>query len=344
MVLLLRDREVREVLAGQEAVNRAIDMVERSIALAYQGDAGFGHTTIMCPNDATFYDAEFVLSVTWGTLPEVDVAGGRMMGINQQSRHRSTVDPDRLDHWRPVWETSSGELAALMVDATAAEFVVGAHVAVATRHLARPDARAVGVIGSGRLATASLRFIAAVRPLSRVRVYSPDPERRGRLADLARSELGIADALAVAEPRLACQGADIVTCGTNSHQRLGPGRPVLSAEWIEPGTHVNCIAPWECSEELHLRSKVVPASRAYVESMGARFDPTASMLRAGAIPDAHLPGDLLAVVAGGVEARTDPGDITVYIGPSLGFEHAAVSRLVLDLARVASIGTEWDPR
>ncbi len=64
-------------------------------------------------------------------------------------------------------------------------------MALAARYLARPDARTVGLLGSGRNALALLECLRAVRPIERVDVFSPMREHRERFASRASSALGI---------------------------------------------------------------------------------------------------------------------------------------------------------
>src|SRR5947207_7518949 len=50
---------------------------------------------------------------------------------------------------------------------------IGATMGLAARHLARPEARSVGLLGSGRNALPTLQGLCAVRPVERVAVFSP---------------------------------------------------------------------------------------------------------------------------------------------------------------------------
>ena len=58
----------------------------------------------------------------------------------------------------------------------------GATTGVATRFMARTDARRVAVIGSGLEARTNLLGVCAVRDIERVTVFSPNPERRAAFA------------------------------------------------------------------------------------------------------------------------------------------------------------------
>src|SRR5207245_194531 len=77
-----------------------------------------------------------------------------------------------------LFSLENGSLLAILPDGIIQRLRVGASSALATRMMARADAGTVGLIGAGAQATSQLLGLAAVRPLTRVRVYSPTPERR----------------------------------------------------------------------------------------------------------------------------------------------------------------------
>src|SRR5581483_4932917 len=106
--------------------------------------------------------------------------------------------------------------------------------AVGTRHMARADARRLGLFGTGRQARRHLLAMTAIRPLETVRVYSRD--RAHRLAFCAEMQpLVQAELCPVEQPRDAVEGADLVVCATGSNQ------PVFDGAWLAPGQHVTSI-------------------------------------------------------------------------------------------------------
>ena len=91
-----------------------------------------------------------------------------------------------------VFDGSSGELRGLVVGELLGPLRTAAINAVALRALARPHARVLGVLGSGRQAAAHARAALAVRPLTSVRVFSPDPRHRRAFAEaLARETASV---------------------------------------------------------------------------------------------------------------------------------------------------------
>ncbi|HSP33277.1 MAG TPA: ornithine cyclodeaminase family protein, partial [Thermoanaerobaculia bacterium] len=119
----------------------------------------------------------------------------------------------------------TGELLA-MVNASAITAIRTAAVsAVATRLLAREDARTLAILGAGVQARTHLKAIPLVREIREVRVFSRTAEKARRLPGVK----------VVGSAEEAVRGADIVVTATSSKE------PVVKREWIAPGTHINAV-------------------------------------------------------------------------------------------------------
>lgn len=120
----------------------------------------------------------------------------------------------------------------------------GAASGVATKFLAREDASTLGVIGTGFQAETQIEAMSTVRDLREVRVWSRDQARREAFAAKCAARFGL-NVLAVETAREAVENADIVVTATSSKV------PVLEADWISPGTHVNAMGSnWLIKREL----------------------------------------------------------------------------------------------
>lgn len=149
-----------------------------------------------------------------------------------------------------LFSTLNGEPLAILNDGHLQHMRVGASAGVGARLLARPDARRVGMIGSGGMARTALEAFVAVRPIEQVRVYSRDLMNRQRYAEEMSARLGIA-VEPVDTAREAVRGADIVASTTDSMQ------PIVQADWLEPGMHVVAIGPLDFAPECDARIDVV---------------------------------------------------------------------------------------
>ena len=110
----------------------------------------------------------------------------------------------------------------------------GAASGLATRHMARPDASTLGIIGSGFQAQSQMAAMTAVRSFRQVKVWSRDRAKRNSFAVECSGKFSI-PVVAVDTAEEAVRGSTIVVTATNAKD------PVLSPEWIAPGTHINAM-------------------------------------------------------------------------------------------------------
>ena len=109
---------------------------------------------------------------------------------------------------------------------------------VPTKYMAPPEARTVGVIGSGLEATTNLQAVCAVRPIEAGTVFSPTQANRERFATRMGEQLDIS-LTAVDTPEAAVSGVDTVVVATNT---TGVGDLIAyRGHWLETGVHVNSI-------------------------------------------------------------------------------------------------------
>src|ERR1044072_489010 len=133
-----------------------------------------------------------------------------------------------------LFDMDTCEILALMDDHFISTLRVGATSAVASKYLARADAEVMGLLGSGEQAKTQVTAHAAVRPLKKVKVYSPTRENRERFAEQMSQQSGI-EVVAAASAEEAIRGSDIVTAATNTID------PVIQGKWVEDGMHLNSI-------------------------------------------------------------------------------------------------------
>jgi alanine dehydrogenase len=133
-----------------------------------------------------------------------------------------------------LYSMETGDLLALIEGDGLSQRRTGAASGVATKYMARANAKTAGIIGSGWQAEAQLEAIATVRKLESAKAYGRDAERREKFASEMTAKLGfpIKAAASVAE---AVRGADIVCAATTA------SKPVLFGEDLAAGVHVNAI-------------------------------------------------------------------------------------------------------
>jgi ornithine cyclodeaminase/alanine dehydrogenase-like protein (mu-crystallin family) len=195
----------------------------------------------------------------------------------------------------------------------------GAASALATRYMAREDARTLGVIGSGFQARSQLEAMRAVRQLESVRVWSRTPEKRDRFA----RECG-AEAAGTAEE--AVRGADIVVTATYSRE------PVLEAEWISPGTHINAMGSNQATRRELPAQLIAHASRIAIDSVEQGRMESGDLLMA-VETDWDSIIELQEIVAGNQPGRASPDEITIFKSNGLAIEDVAAAAYIFEQAQ-----------
>ena len=133
-----------------------------------------------------------------------------------------------------LYDAKKGQMIGLMEADTLGQFRTGAASGLATKFMANPDAKTVGIYGTGKQARTQLLAICQVRPIERIHVYGRDADRRKQFAEAMSSECQC-EVVAVDNPEQAARDMAIVVTATTSRE------PVLMGEWLAEGTHVNLI-------------------------------------------------------------------------------------------------------
>ena len=137
-----------------------------------------------------------------------------------------------------LFSAKTGELLAIMPDGFIQQTRVGVTSALGMKVMARPNSQILGLIGSGGQAKAHYRYMTAVMPIKKVKVYSPNAEHRKALVAEMEKETDVAGE-PVGSAEEAVRGCDVICSATNS------SRPVIKLGWLEPGMHYNSIREFE---------------------------------------------------------------------------------------------------
>ena len=143
----------------------------------------------------------------------------------------------------------NGEPLALINDGYLQHMRVGACAGLGTKYLARENSKVLAMIGSGGMARSYAEAIKQVRPIEVMRVFSPTKKNREAYAAEMTEKLDI-EVVAVDSPENALKGADIVSLTTDSLI------PVIKAQWLEPGMHINNVRNNEAGPDILARADV----------------------------------------------------------------------------------------
>lgn len=228
----------------------------------------------------------------------------------------------------------SGALLAVVEGEAVTHWATAAVTAVATRALSRPDSSVLGLIGTGTFAFDQPRAIALVRRLREVRCFSRDPAKcQAFVARLAPQLDGVA-VRAVDSAAAASDGADIVTTVTTAHA------PVVDSRDIAAGTHVNAIG-MHYPKTREIDGETLQRSRFYVDDIEQTYAEKGEFLiplAEGLVTKEHLRGDLGGLLAGTVDGRQQPNDLTLFGSGGTALEYIGVAACLYRAAEAAGIG------
>lgn len=258
------------------------------------------------------------------------VSGYMGMKIYTTSRHG-------LRFLIPLFEAQSGDLLALIEGDYLGQIRTGAASGVATKFLARQEARTVGIVGTGSQARTQLEAVTLVRQIESIRAYGRDEQRRQDFAREMTSRLRIrVDPVESAEQ--AVRDADIVITATTSTH------PVVHGAWLRLATHLNAIGA-NFPQKRELDDEAIARCNLIVVDSREQ-----AKMEAGDLIDARAHDaswwdrvhELSEIVAGKVPTRTSEGQITLFKSSGIASEDIAVAGPIYEIARQRQIGKEID--
>jgi alanine dehydrogenase len=218
---------------------------------------------------------------------------------------------DRPTHQAMIalFEPGTGTPAALMDGTYITAMRTAAAAALATRLLARRDARVLAILGTGVQSRSAQDMFPRAREFAEVRVAG-----RGEFEDAVR-------------------GADVV------HATTAAAEPVVRFDWLSPGAHVSSVGYGAGGSELD-PAIVERADVVVVEQRDSAFAP----LPAGA-PELQARGrygvvELGEIIAGTATGRSSGEQLTLYKSVGVAVQDLAAAALVLAAARERGVGQE----
>ncbi|AKM29035.1 hypothetical protein AB870_01175 [Pandoraea faecigallinarum] len=227
----------------------------------------------------------------------------------------------------------TGELLAVMNAAQITGIRTAAVTGLATRLLARHDATRLALIGAGHQAHWHLAALAAVRPLQHVRVASRSLATAQAFVDREQPRYGCR-LEAVTSVEAAVRDADVVVTVTNSAD------PVLKAEWIAPGTHVNLVGS-STPRHREADTTLMAQAQLFVDRRESTVNESGDYLAAaaeGRIGPEDLLAELGELVIRSHPGRTDAESVTLFKSLGMGAQDVALAAALYRRAQHAGTG------
>ena len=316
MALFLNEQQVAELLPMKEC----IDALEESFA-----HAGAGSTDLK-PRSRIRMPGGF-----FHFMSAAD-AGHKVFGFKA---YPSFAGPGGAKMMVMLYDYESGQLLSCMEGGRLGQIRTGAASGLATAYMARKDATSLGLIGTGFQARTQLEAIAAVRDLGEVKVFSRREERREEFARRSGERLGLR-ITPVGSAEECVSDVDIVAVITSARD------PVLQAEWLKQGAHVNAAGGnhWmrrEIDEATVTRADVIVVDdldQAKIECGDLMWPEARGTFRW------DMAHELQDVVAGRIAGRPSDDSLTLFESMGVALEDIAAAQLVYRKAVEQEIGQE----
>jgi len=257
----------------------------------------------------------------------VMAASDRGLGVAGAKSY--TLVDGRLSFVVCLFDAASGALTALVAADRLGRLRTSAASAVAARHLARPGARTLGLIGTGAQGRAHLDALAAALPaLEEVVAWSPDHERLTAFCESTGATPG--------ETAADAGGCDVVVTATTSRD------PVLRGDWLRAGALV-CAVGANFPDARELDSEVI-ARAAFVCTDSLEE----AKLEAGDLIEPVAAGrldwlevhPLHEVVAGELVGRQADEDVVLFKSNGIASWDVALGHEAVRLAKERDVGLE----
>lgn len=235
-------------------------------------------------------------------------------GAKGLTNHQSTVflfDPD------------SGRLHALVGGNYLTAIRTAAASSVSIAHLARKDARILGMVGAGHQSTFQLRAALEQRSFEKVLGWNLHPQVLDRLAGVC-VEAGLPFE-AVERERLGAE-SDVIITITSAHEAL------LLNDWIKPGTHIACMGTDTVGKQ-EIDPRIFAAATAFTDeiSQAITIGETQHAYAADIIKEIDITaiGD---VINGTHPGRSSADEVTIFDGTGVGLQDLAAASASLRAA------------
>jgi len=235
----------------------------------------------------------------------------------------------------PLYEMATGDLLAMIEADYMGQLRTGAASGVATKYLARKDAKVAAIIGTGGQARTQLEAVAAVRKLETVRAYGREEARREKFCGEMSQRLGI-PVVSAGSASEAVRGADIVSTATTAAQ------PVVTGGDLGQGVHINAIGANHANKRELDGEAVASADVIVVDSVEQSRQEAGDLIIAFHGDESCWTGvkKLSEVVAGKTMGRTSDAEVTLFKSNGIASWDLAVAMKVYALAREKNLGKE----
>ncbi|KUJ73754.1 ornithine cyclodeaminase [Ruegeria marisrubri] len=320
-MLIVPEREIADLMTREAA----FDAVEQVFASMASGDAynfpvvreAIGHEDALYGFKGGFDRAGLTLGLKAGGYWPNNLEKHGLIN------HQSTVFLFDPDTGRPTAMVGGNLLTALRTAAASS---------VSIKHLARTDAKILGMIGAGHQAAFQLRAALEQRNFEKVIGWNYHPEMLPNIEKVA-AEAGIPFE---AVPLDGMRQADVIISITSAFA------PSLMADHVSAGTHVACMGT-DTKGKQEVESALLAGAGVFTDEVAqsVTIGEAQHAVAEGLIKESDV-AQLGAVINGTHPGRSSDDQITLFDGTGVGLQDLAVAASVVELAVRKGIAIEVD--
>lgn len=301
----------RVLLPPLTTINRAIERAFRE----------HGEGRVQMPAKVYVYFEKGDFRTMPAYLPALGIAGVKIVNVHPEN---PKIGLPTVMALTVILDPETGMPEAVLNATLLTDLRTGAAGAVAAKYLVPKRAVTLGVIGSGRQAVAQVNAIAEILEIEEMRVWSRTPANADRFGTLFDT--------------ISCTQASIErTCDADLLVTTTPSRrPLVRAEWVHEGTHINAIGADAPGKE-ELDPALLTRARVFVDDMeqAVHSGEVNVPISAGFYTADEIAGTLGEVVCGRKRRKTRE-EVTVFDSTGLAVQDLAIAALVME----AGEGTE----
>jgi alanine dehydrogenase len=265
-------------------------------------------------------------------LEELDEAGIKLVNVHPNNPEKyglPTVLATTL-----LFDPKNGVPVCIMDGTWITAMRTAAASGVATKYLARKDARTVGMIGAGYQAPFQLEALREVMDLELVKVYARRKDRVERFSKEMGMKLGLNIEVA-GTAKDAVKDSDVIVTITTARE------PVVKDEWVTEGAHINDIGA-DAPGKQELEPKILKRAKIVVDDweQACHSGEVNVPLTSCEITKDQIYGELGDVIAGLKPGRITDEEITLFDSTGLSIQDVITSWHVLRMAQKKGVGTE----
>lgn len=322
---ILRASDLNGVLDMQDV----LALIEHAFA-----ERGLGRTEMPPKSYLHFPSHEGVLLIMPGSLPHLEEAAVKL--INVHTRNPVQHGLPTLIATVVLISPETGEPLCIMDGTYVTGMRTGAVSGVATKYLARKDARVLGLVGAGFQGPFQLDAVRRSMQVEQVLVADLVLEKARNLADRA-AEAGL-EARVCDTVEEVVRGCDVLVTATPSDH------PIVRDEWVHEGMHINCVGTYakgkqEIEGAILNRAVVVVDDWEQASHAGEINVPVSR----GEFDRAGVYAELPEIAAGLKPGRTDDAAITVFDTTGLAIQDVVTAWKAFEVAEERNLGLLIEP-